>query len=64
MNTVSTYMWGYVIFRPRQHKVKQYKHQKEPDACTDMEGCIRLAAKRDAKGLFIQKLLTRILLSG
>lgn len=64
MNTVSTYTCGYVIFRPREHKVKQYKHQKEPDACTDTEGCIKLATKRNAKGLFIQKCMIRILLSG
>lgn len=45
MNTGSSYTYGYFIFRPGEHKEKQYKCQKEPDACADTEGCIRLATR-------------------
>ena len=45
MNIGSFYTYGYFIFRPGEQKVKQYKCQKEPDACTDTEGRIRLATK-------------------
>jgi len=45
VNASSSYTYGYFIFRPGEHKVKQYERRKEPDACTDTEGCIRLATK-------------------